>query len=184
MEYKDIEYGELLQRCAYGDIDADGYRFNVGNYVIVFRNAWGVVCIAGVCETSSELRKRLLDLSEEFGDREDCEKYSWDIYRVVPTGDDEEDACNDDAPLRTTVLVPYNEISYRQFCAAMLCGVVADPYGFGGSLLRGDLVVVRRQDDEQSPYRIVNAYDFVDGGDAKAILKEYVVNDAFLLLLS
>ena len=184
LEYKDIEYGDLLQRCAYGEIDAYGHRFNVGNYVVIFRNKRGVVCIARVSDTVSELHKGLLELAEEFEDRNDAE---WDVYRVVPTRDDDEDAddeCDCDATLRTTVLVPYSEISYREFYAAVLCGIVADPYGFACGLLRGDLVAVKRQEDEDAPYCIVNVYDFVDGECAKTIIKEYVKDGARLMLLS
>lgn len=182
LEYKDIEYGELLQRCAYGDIDADGYRFNVGDYVIVFHNNdTGSICIVGVFITVSELRKRLLELSEEF---ENCvDNVGWNVYRVVPTCDDE-DECDECEHASFAVLVPYTEIPFREFYAALLCGVVEDPYGFGGSLLRGDLVVVKRQDDETAPYRIVNVYDFIGVDDSMAILKQYVINDARLLLLS
>lgn len=190
MEYNDIEYGKLLQRCAYGEIDAYGHRFNVGNYVVIFRNARGVVCIARVCETVSELHKDLLELAEEF---EGCEDVDWDVYRVVPTRDDDNDEEADEPEpfhhyVRGTVLVPYSEISYRVFYAALLAGVVADPYGFGGGLLRGDLVAVKRQDDGDASYRIVNVYDYVDGSvngaNARAILHEYVTDGARLMLLS
>lgn len=185
LQYKDIEYGELLQRCAYGEIDTNGYRFDVGNYVVVFHNDdTDVVCLAGVYITVSELRKRLLELSEEY---ELCgESVGWNVCRVVPTGDDDEDACDEckqDAPLRSTVLVPYTEVAFRVFYAAMQSGVVADPYGFGGCLLRGDLVAVKQQ-AEGASYRIVNVYDFIDGDSALAILKEYVVDGARLVLLS
>lgn len=183
LDIKEIEYGELLQRCACGVIDQDGFRFNVGNYVVVLSDKdTGHVYIAAVCITVSELRKRLVQL------REDCEYWgevvTTNVYHVVPTRVEDDEIEDDCQPSRFTVLVPYTEFPFREFYACLVAGVVADPYGFGGGLLRGDHVAVKRQDDEGAPYRIVNVYDFVDAESTMEILKEYVTDGARLLMLS
>lgn len=184
LEYKNIEYGELLQRCAYGEIDAYGHRFNVGNYVVVFHNARGVVCIARVYDTVSELHKGLLELTEEFKDRDDVD---WDVYRVVPTRDDDEehyDECEHDALSSFTVLVPCTEFPYREFSAALAAGLIEDTADcYGMDLLRDDFVLLEETGSNCPLYRMAGSYSFVSSEDTLDILKR-MVSGAKLLHLS
>lgn len=186
LEFKDIEYGELLQRCAYCEIDQDGFRFNVGNYVVVLGDKdTGRVYIAAVCITVSELRKRLVEL------REDCkywgEVVTSNVYRVVPTRDDDEEyeELEDDfQPSRFTVLVPYIEFPYREFYACLVAGVVEDTADcYGMDLLRGDYVLLEKTESDRAPYRLAGSYDFIEDKDTLDILRR-VVTGAKLLRLS